>query len=109
MRMCIVRRRGAVRRPSRMRNAGGRGELARVCLYRQVGNACRGNESLEMRRRAAVDDGETSRVVAALLEPPDALDQHRNYVTSRCRADDPAHNDLLVPISLFSVSSPAVA
>src|SRR5213078_3565277 len=75
----------------------------------QIGYTRRGNEAFEMRRGAAVDDGKAGRVVAAIFEPPDAFDQDRNHVASRCRADDAAHDKLPSAISLTWVSSPVAA
>src|SRR5437660_11535393 len=109
MRMRVIGGRRAVRRPTRMRDASRRMELARISLYRQIGDSRRRYQTFEMRRGATVDDGKAGRIVAAIFEPPDPFDPHRNHVASRCRPDDAAHDKLPFAISLTWVSSPVAA
>ncbi len=80
-----VRRRGrAVRRPARMRNAGQRRELRRLGLRREIGHARGADEPPQLRRvGGAVDDGKPGGIVAAILEPADAVDQDRDHVARR--------------------------
>ena len=79
---------GAVRRPARVRDARVPVDARRVaaCAARSATRAV-----LTKPLQAAVDDREPGRVVAAILEPADALDQDRNDVFARDRADDTAH------------------
>ena len=91
MRMRIDVRGTAMRRPPRMRYSGRRMELASVGLQSQIGDTRRRDQPLENRRCAAIDHGKAGGIVAAIFEPPDAFDQDRNHVASRCRADYAAH------------------
>ena len=109
MRMRVVSRRCAVRRPPCVRDTGCCVELASVRLQSQIGYTRRRYQAFENRRCAAVDDGKPRGIVAAIFEPPDAFDQDRNHVASRCRADDAAHDKLPSAISLTLVSSPVAA
>ncbi len=69
-------------KPARLRRVGLRGE---------IGDARGAHEALERRRAVAADDREPRRIVAAILEAADAVDQHRNHIARRDRADDTAH------------------
>ena len=88
-----VRGRGrAVRRPARVRDARQTFDPCRLGLRGEVRDAGRGDEPGEARRaRRSVDDRESGGVVAAILEAADAVDQDRNDVARRGRADDAAH------------------
>src|SRR5947208_5721698 len=109
MRMRVVGRRRAVRRPPRMRYSGRRMELASVGLQSQIGDTRRRDQPLENRRCAAIDHGKAGGIVAAIFEPPDSFDQDWNHVASRCRANDAAHDKLPFAISLTWASSPVAA
>ena len=103
VRMRVGRRGRAVRRPARVRDAGVRGERARIGLRGEIGDARRAHQPLEVRRRGIVaDDREAGRVVAAVLEPSNAVDQDGNDVPRGRRSDDAAHG---VSLSGASVSS----
>ncbi len=92
VRVRVRGRRRAVRRPARVRDARQALDPRRLGLRGEIRDAGRGDEPCEARRAGrAVDDGETGGVVAAILEPADAVDQDRNHVARRGRADDAAH------------------
>src|SRR5207253_10123403 len=55
MRMRVVGGRRAVCRPTRMRDASRRMELARISLYRQIGASRRRYQTFDMRRGPPVD------------------------------------------------------
>src|SRR5882672_10862211 len=94
MRMRVVGRRRAMRRPPRMRNTGGGLEIQRVGLRGEIRDARRRDETLEYRARAAIDHREAGRVIAAVFETADALDQDRNDVAIGCCANDATHSGL---------------
>ena len=74
-------------------------------LRREVGDA-RGAERARCSAgaRAAVDDREAGRVVAAIFEPPDAVDQDGNDVAREAAPTMP-HMMVLSPCRRVSVSS----
>src|SRR5262245_9518165 len=90
--MRVLRRRRAVRRPARVGDSRHRG-LA-LHLGGQVVDARNGAHEVD---GPIVQHRYAAGVVAAVLEPPQSLDQDRNDVTARRRADDAAH--LLTPFS----------
>ncbi len=90
VRVRVVLGRCAVRRPARVRDARGAGQRPPVGLRREVGDACGADQPVERRRRAA-DHAQPRGVVAAILEPADAVDQDRDDVARADRADDAAH------------------
>ncbi len=102
VRVRVGRGRRAVRRPARVRNAGVSGDVRRVRLRREIGDARGADQPVQ----AAVDDREPGRVVAPVLEPADALDQNRNDVIARDRADDAAH-DAIPSVSSAGAGSPS--
>ena len=87
VRMRVGRRGRAMRCPARVRDTGRAHSARRVRLRREIGDASRADQPLQ----AAVDHGEARRVVAAILEPADAVDQGRYDVFARDGADDAAH------------------
>ncbi len=92
MRVRIGRRRRAVRRPARVRDSGQALDPRRLGLRGEIRDPGRRDEPREARRAGrSVDDGEPGGVVAAVFEPADAVDQDRNHVARRGRADDAAH------------------
>ena len=78
VRMRIDRRRRAVRRPARVRDAGGarRGGAPCACASRSATRAVDTSRSSAV-PCAPFEDREPGRVVAAILEPADAFDQDR--------------------------------
>jgi len=46
--------------------------------------------------QATIQDSDSSRIVASILKPLEALQQYRNYVTPRDGADDAAHVSTLI-------------
>ena len=88
VRMCVVHRRGAVRGPARVGDAGAALHVVGVDAGGQLGHA-RG--AARAAQPAVLVDRDAARVVAAVFEPPQALDQDRNDVAGADRADDAAH------------------
>src|SRR5262245_63524758 len=90
--MRVLRRRRAVGRPARVGDPGHRGPALHP-----------GGQVADPRNGAHEADGpivqhrDAAGVVAAVLEAAQSLDQDRNDVTARRRADDAAH--LLTPFS----------
>jgi hypothetical protein len=62
-------------------------------LRSEIRDARRADEPLEHPGPVgiAADDREARRIVAAVFETADAVDQHWNNIARRHRADDPAH------------------
>ena len=77
----------AMRCPARMRDTGRAHGVRRVRLRGEIGDSCGADQPLQ----AAVDHGEARGVVAAILEPADAVDQDRYDVFARDGAYDAAH------------------
>ena len=75
-------------------------EVRRFGPRREVRHARGRNEPLELRRLAAADDRETARIVAAVFEAADAVDQDRNDVARGDRADNAAHGVSLSEVSV---------
>ena len=90
VRVRIVGRRRAVRRPARVRDAGRACQRQPVGLRGEIGDPRRADQTVELRRRVA-DHAQPRRVVAAVLEAADAFDQDRDDVARGSRADDAAH------------------
>ena len=101
VRVRVHRRRRAVRSPAGVRDPGEAREPRRLGLRREVRDTRGADEPLELGRLRSADDRETGRIVAAILEPADAVDQHGNDVARGHRADDAAHG---VSLSGASVS-----
>src|SRR5690606_35527267 len=101
MRMRVVLGDAAVRRPARVRNAEAAGARRLLELLRELRNLADG--AAERNAVARLQHGETGRVIAAVLEAPQALDQHRHDVPFRNGSDYSAHR------TLTSCSSRAVA
>ena len=87
VRMCIGLRRRAVRGPAGVRNAEVAVYLLGGARFGQAGNATNATYPLE----AAIDGNEAGRIVTAVLQPPQALEQNGDNVTLRYRADYAAH------------------
>jgi hypothetical protein len=80
VRMGVGRGRRAVRRPTGVGDAGAGRQAARVSLRREVGHARGADHSLEAGRSPRVDDRQPRRVVTAVFESADAVDQDRDDV-----------------------------
>jgi hypothetical protein len=82
-----------------VRDARGAFELLRLHLREQLGHARGAAHALQargaLRRQAARVHGDAARVIAAVLEPLQALHQDGNDVARGNRADDAAHENLL--------------
>ena len=101
MRMRVGRRRRAMRRPPRVRDPGVRRERPCIGLRREIGDAQGADEPLEVGRGGIVaDDREAGRVVAAVLEPSNAVDQDGDDVPCGRRTDNAAHGVSLSGISV---------
>ena len=81
--------RPAVRRPARVADAGRAGERRLLRAPRRGSRACR--PRARSRRRVAVVDGEPGRVVAAVLELAEPLDEDGRALLGPDVADDSAH------------------
>src|SRR6266850_3629845 len=77
-----------MRRPARVRNAGAPAHVLRARLTGKLGNASGGAHAFQAR---SVYHRDARRIVAAVFEAPQALDQDRNDVAPRGGADDAAH------------------
>ena len=90
VRVGVLLGRTAVRRPARVADA----VVARERIQRddvfEVRQLAGAPAQLD---RAVVHDRDAGRVVAAILEPPQAVDEHRHDVLGSDVADDPAHSD----------------
>ena len=103
----------AVRRPTRVRDAGCSYDGGRFRPGREVGDTRDAHQSMH----ASVDHRETARVVTSVFEPSDALDEYGNHVFARYGSDNSAHDaqpflgrcQPVIVTCLFcdSVSSPA--
>jgi hypothetical protein len=91
VRVRVVHRRRAVRGPARVGDAGEAFDLVVAHLRHQVGHA----RGAARARQAAGMHGHAARVIAAVFEPLQALDQDRNDVAMGRCADDAAHGDCL--------------
>ena len=102
MRMRVGRRGRAVRRPARVRDAGVgvTAPAQSACAARSATRAVLTSRSRCGTRGIVADDREAGRVVAAVFEPPDAVDQDRDDVARGRRADDAAHDVILSGISV---------
>jgi hypothetical protein len=89
MRMRIRFRRRAVRRPARMGQAGPRLHALAAHEFVEVGDAPGGTQTLEP--AVLVDERDPGRVVAAVLQFADALDQQLHHIARGRRADYSAH------------------
>src|SRR5882672_8097769 len=94
MRMCIRLGDPAVRGPTRVRDAGPAGERLGGQLAFERRDLADGAAEAEL--AILLDDGDAGRVIAAILEPFEALDEHRHDVSLSDRPDDSAHI-LVVP------------
>jgi len=88
MRMRVLRDGRAVRRPARMRDAGVAGQCLRGDVALQVGDAI---DATRPRQRAVAIDHDAARVVAAVLEPLQAVDEVRQDVPLGHRPDNSTH------------------
>ena len=89
MRMRIALGRHAMGRPASVRDADGavsRGGVDGVLQHLHLAHR---THALE--RARAIEHGDTRRVVATVLEPPQALDQDGDDISLRDRADNSAH------------------
>ena len=94
VRVRVALARHAVRRPARVRDpetAVGRIELQRVL---QLAHLAHGAQALHL--AGAVQDGDAGRVVSAVFEPSQAVDEDRDDVAVSDRSDDSAHAAFLV-------------
>ena len=98
MRVCIALGGRAVRCPARVRDARLAADVLGARLRRELGDASGRTHALQA---GAVHHRDARRVVAAILEAPQSLDQDRNDVAPRGGADDAAHR--------LSLSSSAVS
>ena len=87
MRMRVVHRRGAVRGPAGVGDAGAAREVVALHLGQQLRDARRAAGPLQ----AVVVHGDAARVIAAVFQPLQALDQDRDDVAGRDRGDDSTH------------------
>jgi hypothetical protein len=91
MRVGVVRGRRTVRCPAGVGNAGKTGKVGAVDLFFQVGNARGATRTSQL----AVDmQCNAARVVAAIFEAFESLQQDGSDIALRNRADDAAHEDL---------------
>ena len=93
VRMGVFLGRPAVRRPARVADAVVAGERVgddHVLEVRQLAGAAPQVD------RAVADDRDAGRVVAAIFELPQPVDQHRHDVLRSDVADDPAHSAILL-------------
>ena len=90
MRMRVVDDRRAVRGPARVGDAGARLEAFGGDVGRQLGDARRAARAAQA---AALVDGDAARVVAAVFEATQALDQDRDDVACADGRDDSTHGD----------------
>ena len=88
VRVRIALGRRAVRRPARVGNTGLTADVIAGGLGGKLGDAAGRADAFY---RGAVDYGDARRVVAAVLETPQAVDQDRHDVPARGGADDAAH------------------
>ena len=95
VRMGVLLRRHAVRRPAGVRDADVSGEALRAGELFQLGDAARRAHAPQPRvraaRRLAVEHRDPGGIVAAIFEPLQPLDEDRNDVALGDRADYPAH------------------
>src|SRR6187549_2884940 len=98
MRMRVRFGDAAVRRPARVRNAEPAGERFGRELALELRDLADGAAQAEL--LIALHDREASRVIAAVLEPLQAFDEHGNNVALCNGADDAAHT--LFPWSKFA-------
>jgi hypothetical protein len=88
VRVRVVHRRRAVRGPARVRDTGARGDAIGAHAGLELGHA-RG--AARAPQPAALVHGDAAGVIAAVFEPLQALDQHRNDVARADGADDSTH------------------
>ena len=93
VRMRVLFGRPAVRRPARVADAVVAGERIGADHLLEVRQLAGAAPQVD---RAAADDGDARRVVAAILEPPQPVDQDRHDVLRSDVADDSAHSCILV-------------
>jgi hypothetical protein len=95
MRMRVVHRRRAVRRPARVRDAGRALQATAGHLLQQLRHARGAARTLQAAGRPAAQaglvHGHAAGIVAAVFEPLQALDEKGNDVARGNRADDAAH------------------
>ena len=90
MRMGVLHGRRAVGGPTRVGDAGGAVDRCVVQVLREFGDAANGAAAGDF-RGAVGGDGDAGRIVAAVFEPLQALDQNgRNVAPGHC-AHDAAH------------------
>ena len=89
VRMGVLLVRHAVRRPARVGDAEVAGSRMRGQGVRELRHLAHGAQARD--RGAAVQDGDAGRVIAAVFEAPQALDQDRDDVPVSNRSDDAAH------------------
>src|SRR2546428_3879078 len=88
VRVCVPLGRRAVRRPARVRDAA---RSLHGLLRERVPQPLHASRDLAHYHTAAVLDRQARRVVPAVLEPPEALEQNRGRITRADVAHDAAH------------------
>ena len=101
VRVGVVLARPAVGRPAGVPDAAGAGERMEADLLGQVADLALDPPPPDP---VAVEDGDAGRVVAAVLEPPQSLDEVGHRVPGADAADDAAHvSSPLLEVRLFFV------
>jgi hypothetical protein len=96
MGVCVVHRRRAMRGPACVGDAGAAGQVALLDLACQLGHPRRAARPLQTGRV----HGHATRVIAAVLQPLQALHQHGNDVTAGNAGDDATHG---IPFNVDAV------
>ena len=86
--MGVVNERRAMRGPARVGDAGAAFQVVGGDVGGELGDARRAARALQS---AALVHGDAARVVAAVFEPAQALDQHGDDVARADGADDSTH------------------
>ena len=108
MRMGVDGGRRAVGGPACMRDAGGAAEIGGVDLFLQFRHARHAARALEAAVRPAVVHRHAAGIIAAVFEPPQALQHDGNNIALRYCTDDTAHGISYLLFLGFDRARPAV-
>ena len=86
--MGVALTRHAMRRPTRMGNAGRTGGLGLVDLRRQFGDT---PDRAQAAQPGSIDQGQTGRIIASVFELAQAFEELGNDIAVGDRGDDATH------------------